>query len=104
MATCALRLGISGFLMARSSFASWIPLKPRNRPRPSKSFKRVDGERPGYESRCSMARSDHFPSDALQEIMADLPGWLESSELAADGIRVASAPLSIWDVRAGRSL
>ena len=51
-----------------------------------------------------MARSDQFPSDALQEIMADLPDWLESSELAPDGVRIASAPLSIWDIQAGHSL
>jgi hypothetical protein len=51
-----------------------------------------------------MAQADPFPKDALQEIAADIPDWLEASELTSAGVRIASTPLSLWEVRSGSSL
>jgi hypothetical protein len=51
-----------------------------------------------------MTQADSFPEDGLQAIAADLADWLEGSELPATGVRIAAAPLPIWDVRPGASL
>ena len=51
-----------------------------------------------------MAQADPFPKNALQEIISDMADWLEATELTSVGVRIASTPLSIWDIRSGASL
>jgi hypothetical protein len=51
-----------------------------------------------------MARAEPFPATAMQDIIADVGDWLSASELPTADARIASAPLSVWDVQPGVSL
>lgn len=51
-----------------------------------------------------MARAEPFPDIAMEDILTDIADWLTASELPATDTKIASTPLSVWNVQPGTSL